>query len=67
MNAELAPLDNNESATAQLFKAVLVQYGSTVSGGVGTFSEMGFVDAEIAVVLTVSTSSLPTFPQAGRH
>ena len=49
VNAELAPLDNNTSQTAQLFEAILKQYGSKVTGGVGSFSQMGFTDAEIAV------------------
>jgi branched-chain amino acid transport system substrate-binding protein len=48
VNAELTPLDGNTSATAQLYDAILKQYGSAVSGGVGSFSEMGFVDGEIA-------------------
>jgi branched-chain amino acid transport system substrate-binding protein len=60
VNADLAPLDNNNSATAQLFKAVLARYGSAVSGGAGTFSEMGFVDAEIAVHALESITSLYT-------
>jgi branched-chain amino acid transport system substrate-binding protein len=47
VNAELLPLDGNTSATAQLFDAILKQYGSSVSGGVGSFSEMGFTIAEI--------------------
>jgi branched-chain amino acid transport system substrate-binding protein len=48
VNSELAPLDNNNSQAAQLFEAVLKQYGSSVSGGVGSFSEMGFVLGELA-------------------
>ncbi len=48
VNAELTPLDNNTSPTAQLFDAILKQYGSDVSGGVGSFSEMGFVIGEAA-------------------
>jgi branched-chain amino acid transport system substrate-binding protein len=48
VNSELTPLDGNTSPTAQLYYAILKQYGSAVSGGVGSFSEMGFVDAEIA-------------------
>ena len=48
VNAELTPLDGNTSPTAQLFDAILKQYGSDVSGGVGSFSEMGFVIGEIA-------------------
>jgi branched-chain amino acid transport system substrate-binding protein len=49
VNAELTPLDGNTSQTAQLFEAILKQYGSKVTGGVGSFSQMGFTDAEIAV------------------
>jgi serine/threonine protein kinase len=49
VNSELTPLDNDNSATAKLYESILSKYGSAVSGGVGTFSEMGFVDAEIAV------------------
>ncbi|MGH3249656.1 MAG: ABC transporter substrate-binding protein [Trebonia sp.] len=48
VNAELTPLDNNNSQTAQLFKAILAQYGKNVSGGVGSFSQMGFTTAKIA-------------------
>jgi branched-chain amino acid transport system substrate-binding protein len=48
VNAELTPLDGNTSPTAQLFDAILKQYGSDVSGGVGSFSEMGFTIGEIA-------------------
>jgi branched-chain amino acid transport system substrate-binding protein len=48
VNSELLPLDGNTSQTAQLFQAVLKQYGTNVSGGVGSFSEMGFTMGEIA-------------------
>jgi len=48
VNAELLPLDGNTSQTAQLFQAILKQYGTNVSGGVGSFSEMGFTMGEIA-------------------
>ena len=48
VNSELLPLDGNTSQTAQLFKAILQQYGKNVTGGVGSFSEMGFVNGEIA-------------------
>jgi branched-chain amino acid transport system substrate-binding protein len=48
VNAELTPLDGNTSSTAELYYAILKQYGSDVSGGVGSFSEMGFVQGEIA-------------------
>jgi branched-chain amino acid transport system substrate-binding protein len=49
VNAELTPLDGNTSPTAELYDAILKQYGSDVSGGVGSFSEMGFVQGEVAV------------------
>jgi branched-chain amino acid transport system substrate-binding protein len=48
VNAELLPLDGNTTQTAQLFDAILKQYGTNVSGGVGSFSEMGFTIGEIA-------------------
>jgi branched-chain amino acid transport system substrate-binding protein len=48
VNAELTPIPGNTSATAQLYDAILKQYGSDVSGGVGSFSQMGFVIGEIA-------------------
>jgi branched-chain amino acid transport system substrate-binding protein len=48
VNSELLPLDGNTSQTAQLFDAILKQYGTNVSGGVGSFSEMGFTMGEIA-------------------
>ena len=35
--------------TMNLYKAILKQYGSAVSGGIGSFSQMGFTEAEIAV------------------
>jgi len=49
VNAELTPPDNTNTATMNLYKAILKQYGSAVSGGIGSFSQMGFTEAEIAV------------------
>jgi branched-chain amino acid transport system substrate-binding protein len=49
VNAELTPIPGNTSTTALLYEAILKQYGKSVSGGIGSFSQMGFVDAEIAV------------------
>jgi branched-chain amino acid transport system substrate-binding protein len=52
VHAELNPIDdpNPDSAQMRLYKAVYAQYGkSTVSGGIGAFSEMGFVEGEILV------------------
>ena len=33
----------------KLYEAILKQYGSAVTGGIGSFSQMGFLDAEMAV------------------
>ena len=49
VNAELTPLDGNNTPTTQLFDAILKQYGTNVSGGVGSFCEMGFTIGEIAM------------------
>jgi branched-chain amino acid transport system substrate-binding protein len=53
VNAELTDPDVTTTHTMDLYKAILSQYGSSgadkVSGGIGSFSQMGFTDAEIAV------------------
>jgi branched-chain amino acid transport system substrate-binding protein len=49
VNAELDPPDADTSPTMTLYKNILSQYGSSVSGGIGSFSEMGFIDGEILV------------------
>jgi len=49
VNAELAPPDSTNSTSMSLYRAILQQYGSSVSGGVGSFSQMGFTEAEILV------------------
>jgi branched-chain amino acid transport system substrate-binding protein len=49
VNAELADPDDTNTPTMNLYKAILKQYGSDVSGGIGSFSEMGFTMGEIAV------------------
>jgi branched-chain amino acid transport system substrate-binding protein len=49
VNAELAPPDNTNTPTMNLYKGVLSQYGKKVSGGIGSFSQMGFLQGEIAV------------------
>jgi branched-chain amino acid transport system substrate-binding protein len=48
VNAELTPPDPTNSPTMNLYKAILKQYGSKVSGGIGSFSQMGFTMGEIA-------------------
>jgi branched-chain amino acid transport system substrate-binding protein len=49
VNAELAPPDDTNTPSMNLYKAILKQYGSSVQGGIGSFSQMGFTEAEIAV------------------
>ena len=47
VNAELTPPDPTSTPTMKLYEARLKQYGSAVSGGIGSFSQMGFAEAEI--------------------
>ena len=49
VNAELAPPDSVSSAAMRLYEAIYKKYGKGVSGGIGSFSQMGFTEAEIAV------------------
>jgi branched-chain amino acid transport system substrate-binding protein len=49
VNAELAPPDSVSSPAMKLYEAIFKQYGKAVSGGIGSFSQMGFTEAEIAV------------------
>ncbi len=49
VNAELTNPDDHNTTEFQLYKAVLKQYGSAVSGGVGSFSQFGWVEAKFAV------------------
>jgi branched-chain amino acid transport system substrate-binding protein len=49
VNAEVTPADGTSTPTMNLYRAVLAKYGSNVSGGIGSFSEFGFVQARLAV------------------
>ena len=49
VNAELTPPDGTNTAAMNLYKAILAQYGSAVTGGIGSFSQMGFTEAELMV------------------
>ena len=49
VNAELIPPDSTSSSSMSLYMAILAQYGHAVSGGIGSFSQMGFAEAEIMV------------------
>jgi branched-chain amino acid transport system substrate-binding protein len=48
INAELAPPDDYHGPEMQLYEAILKHYGSAVTGGIGSFSQMGFLTAEMA-------------------
>ncbi len=57
VNAELTPPDVTNTPTMNLYKAILKQYGSAVSGGIGSFSQMGFTEAELMVKALESITS----------
>ena len=48
VNAELTPPDGTNTPTMNLYRAVLAKYGY-VAGGVGSFSQFGFMQARLAV------------------
>jgi branched-chain amino acid transport system substrate-binding protein len=43
VNAELTSPDDHNGPEMQLYKAILAKYGSNVAGGLGSFSEMGYL------------------------
>jgi branched-chain amino acid transport system substrate-binding protein len=43
VNAELTSTDDHNGPEMQQYKAILAKYGSSVAGGIGSFSQMGFV------------------------
>ncbi|MBV9473842.1 MAG: ABC transporter substrate-binding protein, partial [Solirubrobacterales bacterium] len=49
VNAELTDADDHNGPEMQLYKAILSKYGSAVAGGVGSFSQMGFLLAKFFV------------------
>jgi branched-chain amino acid transport system substrate-binding protein len=49
VNAELTPPDGTNTPAMNLYKAILAQYGKAVTGGIGSFSQMGFTEAELMV------------------
>jgi branched-chain amino acid transport system substrate-binding protein len=49
VNAELASPDDHNGPEFQLYKAILAKYGSSVAGGIGSFSQMGFLLARFLV------------------
>ncbi len=47
VNAELTSPDDHNGPEMQLYKAILSKYGSSVAGGLGSFSEMGFLLGQV--------------------
>jgi branched-chain amino acid transport system substrate-binding protein len=43
VNAELTSPDDHNGPEMQLYKGILAKYGSAVAGGLGSFSEMGYL------------------------
>ncbi|HEY3728484.1 MAG TPA: ABC transporter substrate-binding protein [Solirubrobacteraceae bacterium] len=48
VNAELTSPDDHNGPEMQLYKAILAKYGSSVAGGIGSFSEMGYLLGKFA-------------------
>jgi branched-chain amino acid transport system substrate-binding protein len=55
VNAELTSPDDHNGPEMQLYKAILAKYGQNVAGGLGSFSQMGFLLGKFATnaLLTV--------------
>jgi branched-chain amino acid transport system substrate-binding protein len=49
VNAELTDPDDHNGPEMQLYKAILAKYGQAVAGGIGSFSQMGFLLAKFFV------------------
>jgi branched-chain amino acid transport system substrate-binding protein len=49
VNAELTSPDDHNGPEMQLYKNILKQYGSAVAGGLGSFSEMGYLLGKFSV------------------
>jgi branched-chain amino acid transport system substrate-binding protein len=49
VNAELTSPDDHNGPDMQLYKAVLAKYGQSVAGGIGSFSQMGYLLGKFSV------------------
>jgi branched-chain amino acid transport system substrate-binding protein len=49
VNAEATDADDHNGTEMQLYKAILAKYGSNVTGGIGSFSQFGFLLAKFLV------------------
>ncbi|MGH2850384.1 MAG: ABC transporter substrate-binding protein [Solirubrobacteraceae bacterium] len=57
VNAEMNDIHDDGGADATLYLKVLKQYGSNVAGGIGSFSQFGFVLGQLAVKALLSIKS----------
>ncbi len=57
VNAEMSDVHDDNGADTQLYLSVLKQYGSAVSGGIGSFSQFGFVVGQLTVQALLSIKS----------
>jgi branched-chain amino acid transport system substrate-binding protein len=49
VNTELTDPDDHNGPDMQLYKAILAQYGQAVAGGIGSFSQMGYLLAKFFI------------------
>ncbi len=49
VNAEAVDPDDHNGPEMQLYKAILAKYGSSVAGGIGSFSQFGFLLAKFLI------------------
>ena len=49
VNAELTSADDHNGPEMQLYKNILKQYGAAVAGGIGSFSQMGYLLGKFSV------------------
>ena len=49
VNAEAVDADDHNGPEMQLYKAILAKYGKSVAGGIGSFSQFGFLLAKFLV------------------
>jgi len=54
VNAEMNDEDTDNGPDSTLYKSVLAQYGQNVTGGIGSFSQFGFVLGQLAVKALLS-------------
>ena len=64
VNAELTSPDDHNGPEMQLYKNILSQYGKNVAGGLGSFSEMGYLLGKFSVGAMQTIKSTTTTSRA---